>query len=76
MGYHLPSGESGSLVSEAPATPYIAYRDVEVRYTDLVRGLSGVTLSISRGDFVFFVGRTGAGKSTMLKLLTREGRQT
>jgi cell division transport system ATP-binding protein len=63
-------------VSEAPATPYIAYRDVEVRYTDLVRGLSGVTLSISRGDFVFFVGRTGAGKSTMLKLLTREVRQT
>jgi cell division transport system ATP-binding protein len=63
-------------VSEAFGTPYIAYRNVEVRYTELVRGLSGVSLSIERGDFVFFVGRTGAGKSTLLKLLTREVRPT
>lgn len=39
-------------------------------------GLRGVTLHISRGDFVFFVGKTGTGKSTLLKLLTREVRET
>ena len=38
----------------------------------IVFGLRGVTLSIAKGEFAFFVGHTGAGKSTVLKLLTRE----
>jgi cell division transport system ATP-binding protein len=31
-----------------------------------------VTLNINRGDFVFFVGKTGSGKSSLLKVITRE----
>ncbi len=34
--------------------------------------LSEVTLSIDRGEFVFFVGRTGSGKTTLFRLLIRE----
>lgn len=59
-----------------PESPYIVFDGVEVRFSDLVYGLRGVSLSIHRGDFVFFVGRTGAGKSTVLKLLSRQVRET
>lgn len=58
------------------STPYIGYEKVEVRFSDLVYGVRDVSLSIDRGEFVFFVGRTGTGKSTLLKLLTREVRPT
>lgn len=34
--------------------------------------LSDVTLSISRGEFVYLIGRTGTGKSTLLKMLYGE----
>lgn len=58
------------------ATPTISFENVEVKYSDLVYGLRGVTLRVQRGEFVFLVGQTGAGKSTVLKVVTREVRHT
>lgn len=37
-----------------------------------VLGLSDITLSIEKGEFVFLVGPTGSGKTTLFRLLIRE----
>ncbi len=63
-------------MSRPPDPNYIVFDQVEVRYSELVLGLAGISLNIPRGEFVFFVGQTGSGKSSLLKLLTREVRHT
>lgn len=50
----------------------ISLDGVSVEYENGVRALTGVSLSITKGDFAFVVGSTGSGKSTMLRLLYRE----
>jgi cell division transport system ATP-binding protein len=35
-------------------------------------GLSNVTLDVDKGEFVFLVGPTGSGKTTIFRLITRE----
>ncbi|HEU5316569.1 MAG TPA: ATP-binding cassette domain-containing protein [Chloroflexota bacterium] len=49
----------------------IVLRSITKIYGTGKEALSGVTLGIPRGDFVFLVGGNGAGKSTLLKLLIR-----
>jgi cell division transport system ATP-binding protein len=56
--------------------PYVLFDRVEVKYSDIVAGLRGVSLSVSKGEFVFLVGQTGSGKSTLLKCLTCEVKPT
>ena len=50
----------------------VELRDVSVTYSSGVDALNHVTLKINDGDFAFVVGSSGAGKSTMIKLLLKE----
>ncbi len=50
----------------------IDFRSVSMRYPSGDTGLAGATFSIERGDFVFLVGATGSGKSTVMRLLIKE----
>ena len=47
----------------------IHFDNVTKRYPSGHEGLSGVNLHIEPGELVFVTGRSGAGKSTMLKLI-------
>ena len=47
----------------------IEFRGVSKLYPGGDIGLDEVTFSIERGDFVFLVGATGSGKSTVMRLL-------
>jgi len=55
--------------SSAPAV--VEFRGVSKRYgTDV--GLFDATFTVGRGEFVFLVGATGSGKSTLMRLLLKE----
>jgi cell division ATP-binding protein FtsE len=55
---------------------FVEFRDVTKIYQTGTKALSNVSFSIEEGDFVFFIGESGAGKSTIFKLLTCEERPT
>lgn len=50
----------------------IKFENVSKQYPDGSRALEEIDFEIPPGDFVFFVGPSGVGKTTLLKLLTRE----
>jgi cell division transport system ATP-binding protein len=50
----------------------ISLRGVSLLYPNGVRALDQVSLEIAKGEFVFLVGHSGTGKSSLLRLLYRE----
>ena len=49
----------------------VAFEELHFRYGDGEEALSGIGLTIPAGQTVAFVGETGAGKSTLVKLVAR-----
>ncbi|HUY41775.1 MAG TPA: cell division ATP-binding protein FtsE [Candidatus Dormibacteraeota bacterium] len=54
----------------------ISLRGVSLLYPNGVRALDQVSLEIAKGEFVFLVGHSGTGKSSLLRLLYREAPPT
>ena len=50
----------------------IKFNKVSLKYDRDSYAIHDLSLKINEGEFVFIVGKTGAGKSTLFKLLTRE----
>ena len=61
----LPAAGVGSAVG------HVVFNDVEFAYEGVVPVISGLTFDIPAGRSVAIVGATGAGKSTVVRLLTR-----
>lgn len=54
----------------------IYFDNVSKKYPDGTHSLEGVMLSVSPGEFVSIVGHSGAGKTTLTKLILAEERPT
>ena len=54
----------------------IVLRNVRKQYKTGVVAIHDLSLNIAKGDFVFVIGSTGCGKSTLIKMLYREEKPT
>jgi cell division transport system ATP-binding protein len=69
----VPAAREAQSAGGAPhGSAVIEFRGVSKRYSGGDIGLDEVSFSIDRGDFVFLVGATGSGKSTVMRLLIKE----
>ncbi|MBQ1508850.1 MAG: ATP-binding cassette domain-containing protein, partial [Erysipelotrichaceae bacterium] len=50
----------------------ISFRNVSKTYKNGTHALYNITLDIRDGEFVYIIGKTGSGKSTLIKLLNGE----
>ncbi len=54
----------------------IRIKNVKKRYKNGLVAIQDISLRIGKGDFVFVIGPTGCGKSTLIKMLYREEKPT
>ena len=55
---------------------FIRFKNVKKTYKNGVTAVYDLDLKITKGEFVFVIGSTGCGKSTLIKMLYREEKPT
>ena len=66
--YEEPSGGTAAVPEEVT---HVEFDDVWFSYNDDEQVLRGLNFEVEKGEFIGFVGQSGAGKSTIVSLLSR-----
>jgi len=66
------SAEPLPAVADPSGATMIVFEGVRKVYEPNVTALDGVSFTIDKGEFVFVVGASGSGKSTVIRLLLKE----
>ena len=67
-----PIVEPLPVQAEPSGSAMIVFEDVQKVYEPGVTALEGVSFVIEKGEFVFVVGASGSGKSTVVRLMLKE----
>lgn len=67
-----PRNQKRTKLRLNPNGDVITLENVSKSYSSGAPALNGVDLRVKKGEFVFIIGDSGSGKSTMIKLLLRE----
>lgn len=59
------------MVSEI-STKLLVAKDITKSYPPNVTAVNHISLSVSRGEFLFITGKSGAGKTTLIRLLSKQ----
>lgn len=59
------------VVSEI-STKLLVAKDITKSYPPNVTAVNHISLSVGRGDFLFITGKSGAGKTTLIRLLSKQ----
>src|SRR5215831_4903533 len=60
------------IETDPSGSTMIVFEDVQKVYEPHVTALDGVSFTIEKGEFVFVVGASGSGKSTVVRLILKE----
>lgn len=66
--YEEPNGGTSAVPEEVT---HVEFDDVWFSYNDDEQVLRGLSFEVEKGEFIGFVGQSGAGKSTIVSLLSR-----
>jgi len=67
----IKDSESPSVVQPTDAVPALELSNLTFSYNDTNIVLDGITLKVNRGEWLGIMGRTGSGKTTLIKTFTR-----
>jgi cell division transport system ATP-binding protein len=73
---NTPTATRKRVPAQTATQPVIEFRGVTMRYASGDLGLDQATFAVDREEFVFLVGSTGSGKSTVMRLLIKEHEAT